>query len=181
VSSRKRAPENGRGRIPRRRKPLEPAAAADARSAGAAAVALLARRDFASVELNARLLAQGFEAAVVRAVIDELGERRLIDDARFAQHFVSYHAERGQGPVRIRRELAALGLPPALVDEALEAGRDWARQAREVRIRRFGLSVPPNWAEKARQARFLQYRGFSIDHIRSALGPDFPASLDSES
>jgi len=39
-----------------------------------------------------------------------------------------------------------------------------------VRARRFGAEVPADWREKARQARFLQYRGFSADHIRSALG-----------
>jgi regulatory protein len=33
--------------------------------------------------------------------------------------------------------------------------------------------VPESWPEKARQARFLQYRGFSSDHIRAALGADF--------
>ena len=46
-------------------------------------------------------------------------------------------------------------------------------RAREARIRRFGPEVPLERAQKVRQARFLQYRGFSSDHIRSALGPDF--------
>ena len=54
---------------------------------------------------------------------------------------------------------------------------DWSAIAREVRRRRFGPKAPADWAEKGRQARFLQYRGFSNDHIRSALGPDL--ELDS--
>jgi regulatory protein len=36
-------------------------------------------------------------------------------------------------------------------------------------VRRFGAEVPQDWPERARQSRFLQYRGFSNDHIASAL------------
>jgi SOS response regulatory protein OraA/RecX len=35
------------------------------------------------------------------------------------------------------------------------------------------VQIPESWSDKARQARFLQYRGFSSDHIRFALGSDF--------
>jgi regulatory protein len=102
-----------------------------------------------------------------------LRDRRLLDDERFAGHFVAYHRARGQGPVRIRRELEQLGVESALVDAALEAAGDWSDAARSARVRRFGAGPPESWPDKARQARFLQYRGFSSDHIRFALGSDF--------
>jgi regulatory protein len=41
-----------------------------------------------------------------------------------------------------------------------------------VRVRRFGKTPPASWKERTRQARFLQYRGFSADHIRAATGAD---------
>ena len=107
------------------------------------------------------------------AVIAELTAERILDDARFASQYVAYHAQRGQGPRRIAMDLGARGVAPALIEAALAAGPDWAALAREVRTRRFGLTPPESWAEKAKQGRFLQYRGFSSDHIRSALGPDF--------
>ena len=132
-------------------------------------MALLARRDFSSGELTAKLREQGFAASAVHSVISDLLEQRFIDDARYATHRVSYQAGRGHGPQRIRRDLAQFDLDAPLIDEALTA-RDWAQQAREVRIRKFGAQVPEDWRERARQARFLQYRGFSADHIRSALG-----------
>jgi regulatory protein len=136
-------------------------------------VALLARRDFAAVELGAKLVKSGFEGTVVQSVISELGERGLIDDRRFLEHFIAYHAGRGQGPRRIRRDLTALGLDGSQVDAALEAGAvDWPQRAGEVRRQKFGARLPAAWAEKGRQARFLQYRGFSADHIRAALGAD---------
>jgi len=164
-----------RKRPPRR--PVTASQAVDAGAAGAAAVALLARRDFCSSELRDSLTAQGFESTTVAGVITELAERGFLSDERYAQHYVSHHAERGQGPLRIRRELEQLGLDATLIEQALEAGEDWARRAREVRIRRFGLPLPSSWAQKAKQARFLQYRGFSNDHTRSALGSEVIDSL----
>ena len=176
-SLRKRAPRRfGRGapQQPAR----EPARAADPGEIGAAAVALLGRRDFCSAELRSKLVAQGYEPAAVDTVIADLVAQRFVDDVRYAAQFVSYHADRGHGPKRIARDLAAVGVDEALIPAALAEGPDWRQRAREVRIRRFGLDAPANWAEKGRQARFLQYRGFSADHIRSALGPDLDVDDD---
>jgi regulatory protein len=149
------------------------AAPPDPDGARQAAVTLLARRDFASGELAARLQVDGYPLETVAAVIADLSAGRILDDARFATQYVAYHAERGQGPRRIAMDLSARGVAPLHIEAALAAGTDWAALAREVRIRRFGLTRPETWPEKAKQGRFLQYRGFSSDHIRSALGPDF--------
>jgi len=138
-----------------------------------AAVALLARRDFASGELADRLAREGFPAEAVATVIADLTAARILDDCRFAAQYVAYHADRGQGPRRIAMDLGHRGVAPALIEAALAGGPDWAALAREIRIRRFGLMPPNSWPEKAKQGRFLQYRGFSSDHVRSALGPDF--------
>ncbi len=84
---------------------------------------------------------------------------------------------RGQGPARIRQELRRAGVAEDADREAAadpaNGGTDFARLARETRTRKFGPKVPKDWKEKARQARFLQYRGFSTDHIRAALDGDF--------
>jgi regulatory protein len=155
-----------------RKRSLAPGQCTDGAAAGAAAVMLLSRRDFCSGELRQTLVAQGFEPVTAQAVVDEFIERGYVNDERFAQQYVSLHAERGQGPLRIRRELELRGLEAALIAATLEAGEDWAQRAREVRIRRFGLAMPTDWPSKAKQARFLQYRGFSTENIRSALGSE---------
>jgi regulatory protein len=134
---------------------------------------LLARRDFAIGELQSRLVRRGFTAATATAAIQELVEERMLDDVRYAGNYVSYHSGRGEGPLRIADDLRGFGLPDSLIDAALAEGPDWRAVARDVRLRKFGAELPATWPEKARQARFLQYRGFSSDHIRSALGADF--------
>jgi regulatory protein len=151
---------------------IPPEARTDERSIRGAAVALLGRRDFLSGELRARLEARGYEAGAIVRVLANLAEERLLDDARVAERYVASRSERGQGPVRIAADLAGLGAPRELIEAALAAGPDWRTLAREVRRRRFGAVPPGSWAEKARQARFLQYRGFSSDHIRAATGAD---------
>ncbi|HVY82188.1 MAG TPA: regulatory protein RecX [Steroidobacteraceae bacterium] len=152
---------------------VDPEHARDPKRVRVAAVSLLARRDFASGELRQKLEADGYDREVVAAAVEELIAGKIVNDARYAENYVAYHAERGQGPLRIAADLRALDLPAEVIQAALDNGPDWRQRAREVRIRRFGLAEPDTWVQKAKQGRFLQYRGFSADHIRAALGPDF--------
>ena len=138
-----------------------------------AALRLLNRRDHCAAELVARLVERGAEAAQAEAVVAKLIAERFLDDARYAEHYVAAHVERGQGPLRISQELTARGMAPGIVEAAV-ASRDeaWTAHCVALRRRRFGDAVPAEWAERARQARFLQYRGFSADQVRAALGRD---------
>jgi regulatory protein len=138
-------------------------------------VTLLARRDYCSSELTARLTARGYRPEAVRLGLEDLRARHYLDDERYVRQFVASHAQRGHGPLRIRHELQALGLSAELAETAIVEQGDWAALAQQVRARRFGSRSPQAWADKVRQARFLQYRGFSNDDIRSALGFDVTA------
>jgi len=139
-----------------------------------AALTLLARRDFAIRELRHKLVERGFAEAAVRAVLEELSAAGHLNEARYVESQVRAHVGRGQGPVRIGADLRRNEVPEALIEAGLQTV-DWLELARKVRRAKFGAKAPGDWAEKARQARFLQYRGFSADHIRSATGadPDF--------
>jgi regulatory protein len=146
--------------------------AADERTVRTAALKLLAGRDFGRRELLARLGRKGYPAAVSGTVVDQLASERLLSEGRFVSQFIRQHAGRGHGPVRIRLELRERGIEPAAIDAALdEAGEDWVESARLARRRKFGAGLPAGFRERAKQARFLQYRGFSADQVRAALGP----------
>jgi regulatory protein len=156
-------------RIPRAVRAL---ARGDEQAARIAATALLARRDFLCRELTERLRRQGFEEPAAARAVAELVHEGLLNEGRCAQNYVAYHAARGQGPIRIAAELRRRGLSEEPIEAALASGPDWNALAHKVFRAKFGPQPPANWAQRARQARFLQYRGFSSDHIRSAIGAD---------
>ncbi len=137
-----------------------------------AAYALLAGRDFSRHELVTRLLRKGHRRELVEAAVEALVQQGLLREARYAGQFVTQNAGRGRGPVRIPMGLREKGVAAEAIDQALdEAETDWVAAAREARRRKFGLSPPADHRERAKQARFLQYRGFSSEQIRAALGP----------
>jgi regulatory protein len=158
--------------VRRPRKPDAAAGEADERTVRTAALALLAGRDFGRAELTERLERRGYPAGVTAAVVAALVAERLLSEERFTGQFVRQRAARGQGPARIRMELRERGVADTDIDAALDSsGEDWAACAREARRRHFGAAGPADWHERARQGRFLQYRGFSAEQIRAALGP----------
>jgi len=137
------------------------------------AMDLLARREHARHELAAKLRSRGMPGDLVEPVLEDLVRENLLSDARFAEAFVAARVGRGQGPVRIRMELEQKRVASAAIEEALEnAAPDWGELAAAARRKRFGPGPPANFRERARQARFLQYRGFASEHITRALGGD---------
>jgi regulatory protein len=138
-----------------------------------AALALLAGRDFSRHELATRLRRKGHEPRLIDEAIAGLVQEGLLREERYVEQFVTQHAGRGHGPLRIRMELREKGVAAEAVEQALgDAELDWVASARAVRRRKFGVSPPGDVRERAKQARFLQYRGFSSTQIRAALGPD---------
>ena len=102
--------------------------------------------------------------------MDELGDRGLVSDSRFAEALVRSRIARGGGPLRIRSDLEARGVDPSVVEEALDSDdEEWEARARGAREKRFGAAPPRDRAEYARQARFLAGRGFTRRQVRRAL------------
>jgi regulatory protein len=170
-------------RRPARKKPLDPETAADPKAAHAAAIALLARRDHSTQDIDRKLRQRGYSQLAITAAIANLAQSKLLSDVRFSENLVVYRARRGQGPARIRNELRRSGVDVEIVEGALKSegqAPDFLTLARAARVRKFGLTLPTDRKERARQARFLQYRGFSTDHIRAVLegAPDDESDLD---
>lgn len=141
------------------------------------ALDLLARREHSRVELERKLTVRSYTDDVIKATLDQLEATKLIDHARFAESFIRARANKGQGPVRIRRDLRDRGIEADLADLAFEGSDiDWFKLAATVRQRKYTADVSLSYKERARQSRFLQYRGFTLDQIRAAL--DFDDNSD---
>lgn len=135
-----------------------------------AAVAMLARREHAAVELNYKLIDKGFAAPLAQQAVAELAAAGSQSDARFTEVFVRSKMRRGLGAARIRQELRARGVDDALIEQHLRAVQvQWREEIARVRSKRFGEELPKTAAERAKQMRFLFQRGFSSEQIRMAM------------
>lgn len=139
------------------------------------AMDLLSRREHAVAELSRKLAAAGYEQASVQDAVAQLVTDGLVSDERFAEAFVRYRAERGYGPLHIQAELRERGVDDSVTATYLDpSDSQWLQRCEEVRVKRFGTVRPEDFKERARQARFLQYRGFSAEQVRRTLdGHDF--------
>jgi len=132
----------------------------------------LARREHSVEELRRKLAARDFTPEAIDATLAELEQDGLLSDARFAEAFTASRYRQGKGPSRLRAEMQQRGLAGELIAAALET-RDWHHAAREARAKKFGPELPTEFKDKARQARFLQYRGFDGEQISHALAGDW--------
>ncbi len=138
-----------------------------------AAVRVLARREHSVAELRHKLLHRGYEPSAVEQVLERLQEECLLSDRRFVETYVHSRRSKGFGPLRIEAELRERGIEAELAAEGVEPDHArWQALMEQVRRKRFGAELPVEYGERMRQARFLQYRGFSTASIRRLLKQD---------
>jgi len=134
----------------------------------AGAMRLLATREHSQHELQRKLSQKGHELDVAEQAIAQLAEQDLQSDERFVESFVNSHQRRGKGPKRIQLELQQHQLAEHLVEQYLDSGNSlWHESAAEVRNKKFGEELPADYKEKMKQAKFLEYRGFTHEQIFS--------------
>lgn len=132
------------------------------------ALRCLAQREHSRAELARKLGTLGSEEEV-SAELDRLVELGLLSDARFADAYVRAKAARF-GASRLRSELTRRGVGAeqiglAIADNCAEGEFE---RACDIHRRKFA-AAPADAREWARQARFLQGRGFSTEIIRRVL------------
>ncbi|PMR76276.1 regulatory protein RecX [Billgrantia endophytica] len=137
------------------------------------AIRLLARREYSRAELAERLAAKGHAGPAIGECLDALVEQGLQSDTRFAETFLRSRIARGQGPLKIRGELARRGIDrdriaAAFAEAERQGEADWLALAAVTLARRFaGPGDTPR--ERARRERFLASRGFDFEQLRHAL------------
>jgi regulatory protein len=131
-------------------------------SAAARALRLLSRRDYTRRELQAKLAPHVEDFAELHSLLDDFTARGWLSESRVVDQVV--HAKRTRmGPARIRHALLRRGISEELIAPALATLRaSELKTARALWARKFG-SVRGSAADQARQVRFLQFRGFSVE------------------
>ncbi len=132
----------------------------------------LARREHSRSELHDKLLKKGCDEAIATETVNRLEQERLVSDDRFMESLIRARRNRGYGPLRIQKELQEKGVTAEAIERWLDvSGREWLEDIRRVQRKKFGARLPKSYPERARQARFLQYRGFTYDQIQKVLNP----------
>lgn len=134
---------------------------------------MLGRRENTRAQLRRKLLQRKFEPADVDRTLDDLTAAGFLDDARAAKTFARHASHiKGQGRMRIARELAAKGVDPGIVAATLDAQIDpdeeaaRLRAALEKRARGRDLS---DRRESGKVWQALVRQGFSADAVSKAL------------
>lgn len=148
-----------------------------------AAINALARRAYSVHEMRAYLERRAEDKEISKGILDQLKQRKYLDDARYARQFVRLRAElRKQGAYRIARDLRARGVPDrhieaALAERAAESDEGEivrARLARRMKSQR----GPLDERRTASIYRSLLRAGFSADIIRRELRSAAKVNVD---
>jgi regulatory protein len=145
-------------------KPAKAVAPREGPSLKARAMRFLARREHSREELRRKLAPRVAEGENLEAVLDELAQRGWLSDARYAEHSIRAKARR-YGPIKLAHVLRAKGVDEETIEAGFRAaGADGASSLESIWKTRF-KALPTDDRERARQARFLQARGFALEAV----------------
>lgn len=135
------------------------------------AMSYVSRREYAAEELRKKLIERGAEPAAAKESVDCMVQLRYVDDARFAAAFVRDRREfRPCGEIILRRDLAAKGVSPEIIDNAIAEEYDETRQREALHqlIEKAAASMPEDPAKK---------RPYVNRVSRRFIGKGFPQSM----
>lgn len=129
-----------------------------------AALKMLMRREHSKLELFNKLQLKGYDEEIIDHAITQLAEQNYQSDERFAEAFILMRFNQGKGPVKIASELKLRGISSFNLSDF-----DWFKSAKDIRKKKFGDLASSDFKEQAKQKRFLQSRGFSLDQINQSF------------
>jgi regulatory protein len=148
--------------------------AADAEAAFRTALRSLEARSYARVDLARRLVRKGHPRTAVDAGLERAESLGLLDDAAFARGYVETRSARGRGPVRLARDLMAMGVERTVIDGAIAA--HWPDGVEEATVplalvqrRAAQLAGLPPVVRRRRLLAFLARRGYSGRTVNSVV------------
>lgn len=155
----------------------------------------LSKKELSRHELKTKLIAKDCDPQAIDDLLDEFAKKGYQSDTRCATMLVREAVRKGRGVrylvdslkkarLNIKEfggvdELIAMSDVDSVADDTIldNDGKgddrnheiDWLKLAVEARCKKYGDSIPKDPKEKARQLRFLQYRGFDMGVCFDAL------------
>ena len=151
----------------------------------------LSRREYGKAELKQKLIDKEQALDKIDALLDEFEEKGYQSDYRTTLMLIRENIRKGRGRGRIKQEFYRKKITmPSNIDELIDManaeseefrefvdesadnlvdGVDWLKLAVTARTKKYGDDIPTEQKDKAKQLRFLQYRGFQSDICFAAL------------
>jgi regulatory protein len=150
-------------------------AEADVEAAYRTALRSIERRSFARADLGRRLLRKGHAHEAVEAALARAAEQGLLDDSAFAVNYVETRSARGRGPLRLTRDLLAMGVERGIVDRAVAAHLRESEGNGDIPLalaskRAAQLRDLPRPVKRRRVLAYLARRGFSGREVSEMVG-----------
>ncbi len=139
----------------------------DLETALALAISYVVARQRTAHEVRQKLVRSGVSDTLTTAVLAQLHERGLLDDAAYSKAYLASRlAHRGYGPQRLSRELSQRGVGRALIEDAVQHtldAEDVLAAARAQAVKRWARLARDTEPAKRRQKLydFLRRRGFA--------------------
>lgn len=135
------------------------------------AYGLLVRREHSRQELYWKLKQRpSCQQVDLDVLLDQLEAENYLSDERYAEVAVRYDISKGYGPTKIAYRLRQKGVNDQFIQRYLYTPDiDWVLLISTVRQKRFGVAIPCDIKDRAKQSRFLTGRGFTTDMIRNEL------------
>lgn len=131
-------------------------------------ITLLARRDHSKHELLRKMRAKNYAEEEIQEAVATLGSKGFLNDQRFTENLVRSHRRKGHGPLRIFALLESHQIDSTIIAQHLDiTDNEWLEATRTVWHKRFKGQKPVDFTEKAKQMRFLNYRGFTEEQIKA--------------
>ena len=132
------------------------------------AFAVLTRKEYSKKDLIEKLALYAENREEVLILVDELSRENYQSDQRVAEIVVRSQIRKGKGPNRIKLALRAKSIDKELAQNDMNE-IDWYDEAYQLKVKKYGVEVSKDPKIKAKQIRFLQYRGFEMDAIMKAI------------
>jgi regulatory protein len=133
-------------------------------------IRLLSMREHSVREIIKKLSLKCESLDLVYAVVDELLANKYLSDQRFTETFVRSRQNRGFGPNKIKMELSQKGIENNLIDDYLDVNSAiWYESAEQQYLSKYGDGPIEDYKTWAKRARFMQGRGFSMEHIQAVV------------
>jgi len=132
------------------------------------ALEYLGKREYSAIELGQKLKHYAEESDDIPALLADFKTRGWLSDARFTEQLINARKVKF-GSNKVAHELREKGIADNLIIDAVSAMQETElERATEVWRKKFN-QVATDRNEWAKQARFLQSRGFSFDTIKKVL------------